>query len=94
MASEMPEGYKKLPFLMAFEKLYDYTDRLAAAYQEAEKAENWKASSAYLESLTAYGETVLASAKFKSQRLHWVATMKRIAPAYSEGYFSPKKSKK
>ena len=93
MAGKMPEGYKELPFLMAFEKLYDYTDHIAAAYEKAEKDENRKASEAYLESLRSYGETVLSNPKFKDQRRHWMATM-RIAPAYSEGYFSPRKHKK
>lgn len=68
---------------MAFEKLYTYTDKLAQEYSRTKDM-------AYIFSLTYYYETILSHAKFKHQKYYCKETIKKIAPAYYEGYFKEK----
>jgi hypothetical protein len=68
---------------MAFDQLDKYTDHLAGEYQRTQE-------SAYLYSLCMYHDTVLKHAKFKAQRVHAAATIKRINRAFFEGWYKGK----
>lgn len=69
---------------MAFEKLYDYADKLAALYEKRQEFQ-------YLEALTMYHDTVLSHAKFQHQKLHCRSLIYKLNPAYAEGYFGKPK---
>lgn len=69
---------------MAFEKLYLFVDRLAERYKKTENME-------ILFTLIDYYETVMAHAKFKSQREHCYQTIKKLNAAFFDGYFGKKK---
>jgi hypothetical protein len=76
----------KQPKAMAYEKLFTYIDYIAGEYQRSVNKNNGQ-EHIYLDCLLNYGETVLSTAKFASQRAYWKNTIKRINPAFAEGYF-------
>lgn len=79
---------------MAFEAIYDFTDKIAAEHAKAIKNNEYRTASTYFNTLIIYYETVVSNPKFKSQRQHCKATMMVLNPAFCEGYFENKKDGK
>lgn len=72
---------------MAFEKIYEFVDRMTERYKRTEEP-------IYLEVLSSYFETVLQTAKFKDQREYCREKLFEICKPYAEGYFKTKKARK
>lgn len=73
---------------MAYDTLNRYTDELAREYEKT-------GDISYLFSLTSFYSIVLEpSNRFRSQKHYAVETIKRINPAFAEGYFKKSKSKR
>lgn len=76
---------------MAFEKIFDFIDQMA---EEHKKAKNVHDEFIYINVLVAYLNTVLETSKFRAQRKYCIMIIKQLNPAYAEGYFSSKSTKK
>jgi len=75
---------------MAFDKLYEFPDRIKKEYEKAEANGEYKRAAALMDSLLIYYDTVCQTPKFRSQRDHTRSVMEKINPALCEGYFKSK----
>mgnify|MGYP006921488851 CR=1 FL=1 len=79
---------------MAFETLYEFSDKIAEQHAKAKNQNNYTKVNAFFDSLVLYYETVLSNPKFRSQRQHCKVVMMSLNPAFCEGYFKTKKDGK
>jgi hypothetical protein len=70
--------------MTAFEKLYDFTDKLAERFK---KTDNVKVKMEIIYILIDYYETVLSHGKFVSQRHYCKKMIFELEPNFAIGYF-------
>jgi len=89
---------------MAYEKIYQFPDRIKAEWMRLDKMiENEESrevryllrqkQNAYFDSLVIFFETICQTLKFKHQKNYTQAIMMSINPAWCQGYFKTKKPK-
>ena len=79
---------------MAFEKINQFVDEIAAMYRAAEKDSKYSIEGRiYLQTLVIYDTTVLNTAKFKYQKKYLKSVLFDLNKSYAEGYYKLKKSK-
>jgi hypothetical protein len=83
---------------MAYEKIYQFPDRIKAEWmrieKEIDKAETAAErtalhyeQNAYLQSLVIFYETICQTLKFKHQKQYTQAIIMSINPSFAKGYF-------
>jgi hypothetical protein len=75
---------------MAHENLYRFIDIIVRDFYAAQAKNDYRGEREAAQTLIKYYETVLAPAKYRTQRDYCKSKLKEISPALWEGYFKPR----